>query len=384
MAVKRVLLTGAAGFVGSHVLRHILITTDYELVCPVTFTHRGLTDRLRWVLAEDETWAPRVKVVKCDLTAPISDVTDWEFGNIDYVINVASESHVDRSIDTPTSFIVNNVALLCHLLDWCRLRQAERPFYEPAQDSSIKAILQVSTDEVYGPAPEGVDHREWGDLHLPSNPYAASKAAQEDIAFSYWRTYDLPIVITNTMNIIGQMQHPEKFVPMVIHRLMAGEEVRVHGSPEGVPGSRFYLHARNQAHGLMHVLDFVTTGNRIGDIGSYESGWRLSDQETLRHSEGGLKPFRFHIVGEREVDNLEMVRMIMDAIVRHLPREHGGISGLRYRLVDFHSSRPGHDLRYALDGSKMAAIGWKPPVPLQESLEATVRWTLDHPEWLIH
>lgn len=362
MAVKRVLLTGAAGFVGSHVLRHILITTDYDVVCPVTFTHRGLADRLRWVLAEDESWEPRVKVVKCDLTAPISPITDDEFGQIDYVINVASESHVDRSITYPAPFIVNNVALICHLLDWC----AQRAAVAGHSPHGIKAILQVSTDEVYGPAPDGTEHVEWTDPHLPSNPYAASKAAQEDIAFSYWRTYDLPIVLTNTMNIIGQMQHPEKFVPRVIHQICSGQPVTVHASPEGVPGSRFYLHARNQAHGLMHVLDWVTD-----EPLHLWSGQR----ETLRYSDGkGDRPFRFHIVGEREVDNGEMVQMIAESIGRSPHIE----------LVDYHSSRPGHDLRYALDGSKMAAIGWKPPVPLQESLEATVRWTLDHPEWLLH
>jgi dTDP-glucose 4,6-dehydratase len=334
--MKRVLLTGASGFVGSHVLRHILVNTDWEIVCPTTFTHKGMTDRIRIaVLGLDDDYK-RVKVVRCDLTAPISAVTAHEFGKIDYVINVASESHVDRSIELPAPFIINNVSLICHLLDWARIAQPER-------------IVQVSTDEVYGPAPLGHAHQEWQDQHLPSNPYSASKAAQEDIAFSYWRTYDLPITITNTMNIIGEMQDTEKFMPMVIKKVLSGEEMSIHASPTGEIGSRFYLHARNQADGLLHVL--TQNFPKFGET---------------------TMPERFHIVGEREVNNLEMAQMIADAVGKPL----------NYKLEDFHSSRPGHDLRYALDGKKITDTGWKLPIPLEESIRKTVEWTLAHPEWL--
>jgi dTDP-glucose 4,6-dehydratase len=334
--MKRVLLTGASGFVGSHVLRHILVNTDWEVVCPTTFSHKGMTDRIRIaVLGVDDEYK-RVKVVRCDLTAPISAVTAHEFGKIDYVINVASESHVDRSIELPAPFIINNVSLICHLLDWARIAQPEK-------------IVQVSTDEVYGPAPIGHAHKEWLDQHLPSNPYSASKAAQEDIAFSYWRTYDLPITITNTMNIIGETQDTEKFMPMVIKKVLSGEEMSIHASPEGEIGSRFYLHARNQADGLLHVLS--------------QNFPKFGETTT---------PERFHIVGEREVNNLEMAQMIADAVGKPL----------NYKLEDFHSSRPGHDLRYALDGNKITDTGWKLPIPLEESIRKTVEWTLAHPEWL--
>jgi dTDP-glucose 4,6-dehydratase len=361
----RVLLTGASGFVGSHVLEHLLTTTDAHVVCPVTFTHQGTTDRIRLVLDTDPSWAERVTVIKTDLTAPISPQTDDAFGHIDRVFNVASESHVDRSIESPAEFITNNVALICHLLDWMRFRGVSMP----------EVFVQVSTDEVYGPAPAGTAHQEWVDQHLPSNPYSASKAAQEDIAFSYWRTYDLPIVITNTMNIIGQRQHPEKFVPMVIKKILAGEEITIHGDKNGNPGSRFYLHARNQADGLLYVADWALQNEWRVDRGGPR---RQVTSESLYHSAGGSMPYRFHIVGEREVDNLEMAEMIKDAIL-----EHQDIMMMRTKITDFHSSRPGHDLRYALDGSKMATIGWKPPVPLDESLRTTVEWTLQHPEWLL-
>jgi len=338
--MKRVLLTGASGFVGSHVLRHLLVNTDWEIVCPVTYTHKGMQDRIRSACdgERNENYFNRVKVVRCDLTAPITAVTAHEFGNIDYVLNVASESHVDRSIDTPTPFILNNVALICHLLDWAREYKPEK-------------IIQISTDEVYGPAYDDYAHQEWIDQHLPSNPYSASKAAQEDIAFSYWRTYGIPLVITNTMNIIGQMQDPEKFVPMLVKKIYNGETVTIHGSSdESNIGSRYYLHARNQADGLLYILN-NSNFCKYGD---------------------SLKPERFHIVGEKEVNNLEMAKMIAEIMGKPL----------KYEMVDFHKTRPGHDLRYALDGSKLADAGWKAPIKFEESLETTVKWTLDNPQWM--
>ena len=335
--MKRVLLTGASGFVGSHVLRHILVNTDWFVVCPTTFTHKGLTDRIRVACEGIDDAYSRIKVIKCDLTSPISPITAHEFGKIDYVINVASESHVDRSIEEPAPFIINNVSLICHILDWARY-------------SNIEKFIQVSTDEVYGPAPSGYAHREWIDQHLPSNPYSASKSAQEQVAFSYWRTYGVPLIITNTMNIIGETQDPEKYVPMTIKKIVNGEKVVIHGSPDGKSiGSRFYLHARNQADGLLHV-----SGLPAPSYGEVEM------------------PEKYHIVGEREVDNLELAQLIADYVGKPL----------NYEIVDFHSSRPGHDLRYALDGAKMGETGWSLPIPLEESLERAVKWTLDHPEWL--
>lgn len=333
---KRILLTGASGFVGSHVLRHLYLETDWEIVCPTTFRHKGLQDRIRVALDGFEDPFKRVKVITCDFTSPISSITAKEFGKIDYVLNVASESHVDRSIEEPASFILNNVSLICHLLDWARIAQP-------------KKFLHVSTDEVYGPALNGHAHKEWQDLHYPSNPYSASKAAQEDIAYSYWRTYDVPVAITNTMNIIGETQDPEKYVPMVIKKVLGGERVPIHASASGEIGSRFYLHARNQASGLLHTLN----------------------QNFPKYGESD-HPLRFHIVGEKELTNLQMAEMIASAIGKPL----------NYDLVDFHSSRPGHDLRYALDGSSIIESGWKPPMPLEESLQKTVAWTLNHPEWL--
>jgi dTDP-glucose 4,6-dehydratase len=334
--MKRVLLTGASGFVGSHILRHILKNTDWYVVCPTTFRHKGLQDRIRIAVDGIDNSYSRVKVINCDLTSPISKLTSLEFGKIDFVINSASESHVDRSIQYPSPFIINNVSLVCNILDWARY-------------SDIEKFVQISTDEVYGPAKDGHFHKEWVDLHLPSNPYSASKSAQESIAFAYWRTYDIPLVITNTMNIIGQTQDPEKFIPMVMKKIYNGEIVSIHGSLEGKIGSRFYLHARNKADGVLHVLN--------------------QNFPTYGESE---KPEKFNIVGEKELNNLQMAQLIADFMGKPL----------KYEIVDFHSSRPGHDLRYALDGQKLLETGWKPPVSLEKSLESTIEWTLRNPQWL--
>jgi dTDP-glucose 4,6-dehydratase len=334
--MKRVLLTGASGFVGSHVLRHILANTDWEVVCLVSFKHQGITDRIRLSVSGYDDEFNRVKVLRHDLTAPITAVLSYEIGKIDYVVNVASESHVDRSITDPVPFIQNNVALITHILEYAKEANAEK-------------FLQISTDEVYGPAPDGHAHKEWVDQFLPSNPYSASKAAQESICFSYWRTYGMPIVITNTMNIIGEMQGPEKFVPMLINNIVKGKTTSIHGSLDGRIGSRFYLHARNQADALLHVLG----------------------QPAPLYGESSF-PTKFHVVGDKEVNNLELAKMIADIIGKPL----------NYEIVDFHSSRPGHDLRYALDGSLLRSTGWNPPLTFEESLERTVKWTLEHPEWL--
>jgi len=341
----RILLTGAAGFVGSHVLRHLLTHTDADIVCPVSFRHKGLPARISSAVS-DHQWQHRVDIVHWDMRAPADTLTLRAFEGCDVIMNVASESHVDRSIEDPVGFTTNNVALMLNIL-------------EAARKIHPRLFLQMSTDEVYGPAYGDHRHKEW-EPAVPSNPYSGSKAAQEAIAVSYWRTYGVPLVITNTMNIIGEMQDPEKFVPMVIRNLRAGQPITVHTSPEGVPGSRFYLHARNLADAWLFLARWY---EGAGNVPSYAGGEQ--------------RPARFHIVGEREVDNVEMVHMVG----RALGVDRDVVDGLIVP-VSFHASRPGHDLRYALDGELLAERGWKAPVLLEESLERSVKWTLEHPEWL--
>ncbi len=333
------LLTGGLGFIGSHTVEHWLRNTDWEIIVMDALRFSGRIERL----TDIECYNPdRVKVVWHDLRSPIHNQLKETIGPVDYIVNMASDSHVDRSITHPVPFVQNNVNLSLNMLEYAREVQPEK-------------FIQISTDEVYGPARSSHLHKEWESI-IPSNPYAASKAAQEAIAISYWRTYGVPVIITNTMNNIGERQSPDKFVPMVIKRVLEGRSVDIHASNK-VVGSRFYLHARNHASACLHLL---TMGRPV----SYQSPGRMPP-----HAD---RPDRWNIVGDREIDNLSLAKKI--ALIAERP--------LKYNLVDAHSSRPGHDLRYALDGSKMSKTGWVSPVSFDRSLERCVRWFMNNPEWL--
>lgn len=341
---KTVLLTGVGGFVGSHTLRHIIENTDWNVIGLDSFRHRGKLDRV--IVQLDGLDKSRYTQLVYDLRIPFSYQFTEKLKDVDYVISMASESHVDRSITDPREFVENNLSLMLTLLDWAKWRnydQRDNPDVKP-----IEKFIQISTDEVYGPITEG-GHKE-GSPHRPSNPYSASKSAQEALCYSYWRTYKIPIIITNTMNIVGEMQDVEKYIPKIIKTLLNDDVLPVHASKKGEIGTRFYLHARNQADALVFLLKNHTPA--------------MYPAEDLD---------RFNVVGSTELSNLE----IAEKIAEHIGKT------LKYELVDFHSSRPGHDLRYGLDGSKIAKMGWKPPVDFDDSFEVVVRWSLDHPEWLV-
>ncbi len=349
----KVLLTGAGGFAGAHVFEHVLATTDWDLIATDSFRHKGRCDRLARILWDSEftdDWRRRSTVLMHDLAAPFSDLEVKQFSGVDVVIAMASESHVDRSIADPVPFVRNNVDLMLNTMELCR-------------ELKPRVVIVISTDEVYGPVQKpGETYKEWSTI-LPSNPYSASKAAQEAIAFSYWRTYDVPVVIVNCMNLVGEMQDPEKFIPMVIRKVLQGETVQVHGIAGNV-GSRSYIHARNLADALVFLAkrnNGYYAARYLG--GSWGGSWggRLSD-----------RPDRYNIAGLQAIDNLELAQ----TIARYVDRP------LRYELVDFHSARPGHDPHYGLDGRKLAGLGWRPPVEFWESLERCVGWTVKHPEWL--
>lgn len=333
--MTRCLVSGIGGFVGCHVMAHILHNTDWEIIGIDSFRHKGKTDRVAQEIEARPHWRSRVTILTHDLLAPISEQLDRRIGKIDYVLNIASESHVDRSIDDPRPFIENNVALMLTMLEWLR------------QHPEVEALIQCSTDETFGPAYE-TDHPE-SDPHRPSNPYSASKAAQEDICYAYWRTYNLPIMITNCMNMFGSFQDAEKFIPKIVRNILGDEPTTVHVSPGGVPGSRYYLHARNLADGMLFLLK-----NRV----------------PVRYPADNLD--RFNIVGSDEVNNIQMVEIISSMLGR----------GAKTEQVDYHTSRPGHDLRYGLDGTKMRELGWQLPISFEQSLRETVMWYVANPGWL--
>lgn len=332
---KKVLITGTSGFFGSHLLRHLMMNTDWEFVCICSWEHKGTPERLENAI--DGLDKDRVEVITHDLTAPLTDITKRRLGNIDYILNIASNSHVNRSIDNPGEFVIGNTLLAYNML-------------ELARELKPELFLQFSTDEVYGVAPEGVDHKEWASI-IPSNPYSASKACQEAIAISYWRTYNVPVIITNTMNLVGQTQDSEKYPAQLIRKINAGETVTVHGTPEDI-GSRFYIHARSAADAVLFIINNL--------------------QPKLYNEGENLVPDRYNIVGDIELNNLELAQMV----ARLLGKD------LRYEFMDFHTGRPGHDRRYSLDGSKLKSLGWKAPQEFEESLRQTIIWTLANPFWL--
>jgi dTDP-glucose 4,6-dehydratase len=333
--MKKILITGSAGFVGSHIVEHLLINTDWKIIGIDSFKHKG--DSLR-ITDSPRSKNKRYEVFYCDLNAPISQRLKDRIGEIDYILNVASESHVDRSIDDPVSFIQNNVNLVLHILEYARQVKPEK-------------FIHISTDEVYGACKEPYKHNEW-DVHLPSNPYSASKSAQEQICISYWRTYNVPLIITNTMNMFGERQDIEKFIPKVIRLINENEIVPIHGTKEYI-GKRHYLHARNLADALLFILRKV-------DVIHYEDSNKI------------IYPERFNIAGEKEFDNLQLAKLISKILKKKL----------KYELLDFHLTRPGHDRRYALNSSKILSYGWKYPISFEKSLRNTIEWTLSKTEWL--
>ncbi len=334
--MKKVILTGANGFVGHHILEHFIKHTDWEIYCldKLSYASSG-HDRIRDIdVFNDE----RVKIFTTDLCLPLQQGLIKELGDISYIFHVAADSHVDNSISDPVPFVQNNVNSTLHILEYAR------------QLPNLEKFIYFSTDEVYGSAPVGKNYSE-GERFNCGNPYSASKGAGECICQSYANTYGMPIIITNTMNVIGERQHPEKFIPKVIKKILNGETVTIHSNKEKTKaGSRFYIHARNIADALLHILDECDE-----TLDNYDS------------SKG-----RFNIVGEIETDNLQLAQLIAEILGKEL----------KYEMVDFHSQRPGHDLRYALDGQKMKESGWVHPIEFKESLENTINWTLERQEWL--
>ncbi len=330
--MKRILITGACGFIGHHFVEHTFKNTDWEIVAldrlDGAATYGRFTDMDTW-----DIYKSRIKFVWHDLKAPINEFIKREIGHIDYIVHLAASSHVDRSITFPMEFVMDNVVGTCNLLEYAR-----------NLDYKLEKIVYFSTDEVFGPAPEGTDYKEW-DRYRSSNPYSASKAGGEELAIAYENTYKLPIIITHCMNVFGERQHPEKFLPLVVKKILYDEEILIHSDETKTKsGSRFYIHARDVADAVIHILKSETQN---GD--------------------------KFNIRGYREVENLELAQLVSKYIGKPM----------RYQMINFHGSRPGHDLRYALDGEKLKEMGWQPAQPFEVRLEKTVRWMIAHPKWLL-
>lgn len=355
--VKRVLITGIGGAIGVHMAAHILELTDWEIVGidSFRFDHKGYFDRLYELFGDQNdakgNAAGRLAVLTRDLCAPFTQREVDKLGTFDYIINLASRSDVQASIDDPVPFARNNYELMLSMLELAR--QVLRPIVEDGRIAGYEGkFLQFSTDEVYGPALAHSDgHPEW-DTILPSNPYSASKAAQEALAIAWWRSFGVPVIITNTMNNFGEMQAPSKFPAMIQQRLEADEEITVHTSPDGSSGTRYYLHSRNAADAVLYILMHVPAPlHQPGEID---------------------RPERLNIVGDRQISNEELPHII------------GKLMGKtpRIKRVVFHSHNPGHDLHYGLNGARLASRGWEAPETFEKSMKHTIEWQQKHPEWM--
>ena len=315
----RALVTGGAGFIGHHLVDHLLRNTDWDIVVMDRLDTSGALDRLRDIITPANK--ARLSFVFHDLKAAINGHVAAKIEHPDFIFHLAASTHVDRSIDDPMPFILDNVVGTANLLEWARV------------NDGIQRFLFFGTDEVFGPASPTDAYKEW-DRYKSSNPYSASKAGAEELCVAWENTYGMPVIISHCMNCFGERQHPEKFIPKCIRTILQD------GAMPIIPGSRFWIHARTVSEAAMFLLH------------------------------NGLPGEKYNIVGDREIENLDMA----GRIARILGRE------LKWR--DAGKSRPGHDARYALDGSKMRDMGWMPKTSFEESLEETVLWTVKNQEWL--
>jgi len=337
---KTILITGGAGFIAHHLVDKVMAETDWQIVTLDRLDYSGNLNRLNEVvMSYPELERKRVKVVHHDLRAELNPQIKSMIGKVDVIAHLAAGSHVDRSITWPMEFVMDNVVGTANLMDYAR------------NLDSLDLFAYFSTDEIFGPAPEGVKYKE-NDRYNSTNPYSATKAAAEELVVAYENTYKLNAIITHTMNVFGERQHPEKYIPLCIKRVRDNEKISIHSNAEKTKaGSRHYIHAKDVADALLFLYK--------------------QDLSKLEPDYGGAKCQKFNIVGATEMDNLELAQFIAD--VQGKP--------LNYEMVDFHSSRPGHDLRYALDGTKMQQMGWTPQ-PVHHRLAETITWTLENNRWL--
>ena len=337
---KKVLITGGAGFIAHHVIDYIMSNTDWTITSLDRLDYSGNLNRLHEVLqAYPETERKRVKAVFHDLRAELNSLVQNFLGKPDIVLHMAASSHVDRSITNPLEFIQSNIMGTAHILEYAR------------RLDNLEMFLYFGTDEIFGVAPPGVNYDERA-RYNSTNPYSASKAGAEELCVAYENTYKMPMMITHTMNVFGERQTPEKFIPLCIRKVMMGEKVTIHAdATKTKAGSRFYVHAMDVADALMFLL---------------------KTNPYVPPDYGMAKCRKFNIVGKEEIDNLTLAKMIAAAQGKELD----------YEMVDFHTSRPGHDLRYALSGDLMRSLGWTPRVELSTRINQVSDWYVNNTRWL--
>ena len=336
--MKKLLITGGAGFIGSALIRHLIENTDYQVVNLDKLTYAGNLESLAPVSDSDRYAFEQVDI--CD-GREVERV--FREHRPDAIMHLAAESHVDRSIDGPADFIQTNVVGTTVLLE------AARGYWNELEGAAKAAFRfhHVSTDEVYGDlGPEGLFTEETP--YAPSSPYSASKASSDHMVRAWHRTYGLPVVITNCSNNYGPYQFPEKLIPLVILNALEGKPLPIYGKGDQV---RDWLYVDDHARALMRVLEQGRDGQT------------------------------YNIGGHNEKTNLEVVHGLCAILDEKRPRRPGGIASYA-DLITHVADRPGHDLRYAIDAGKIQReLGWTPQETFDTGLEKTVDWYLENSLW---
>lgn len=380
--MKKYLVTGAAGFIGANFVKYLLDKwdNDIEILILDALTYAGNP-----ITIKDEIELPNVTFVKGDIGDRLLVDRLMKDFDPDYVVNFAAESHVDRSITNPRLFFETNILGTQNMLDCARNAWADGkdetglPKYRDG-----KKFLQISTDEVYGSLPK--DYAEAQSLTVsddvkrviegrdnlqtfghgfftestplaPRSPYSAAKTSADLIVMAYHDTYNMPVNITRCSNNYGPYHFPEKLIPLIINNILEGKPLPVYGKGENV---RDWLYVSDHAK----AIDLVLRNGRIGEV--------------------------YNIGGFNEEQNISIVKTVIDIIARIMREEpeyqkllKHPVENINYSMIKYVSDRPGHDMRYAIDPTKIATeLGWYPETPFKVGIEKTIRWYLDNQAWV--
>lgn len=330
---NNILITGGAGFIGSHLVRLLVNKySNYNIINMDFLTYAGNLENLR-----DIEKHKNYKFIKCDICDFDKVKKVFKDYQINSVIHLAAESHVDRSINDPFSFAQTNVMGTISLL------QASKEYWN--KNFKEKLFYHVSTDEVYGSLEKEGFFTE-STKYDPHSPYSASKASSDHFVRAFHDTYNLPVVISNCSNNYGSFQFPEKLIPLFINNIIKNKPLPVYGNGENV---RDWLYVEDH----VKAIDIIFHNGKIGET--------------------------YNIGGFNEWRNIDLIKVIIDTVDRLLGREEGSSE----KLITYVTDRAGHDLRYAIDSTKIKnELGWEPSLQFEEGIEKTVKWYLDNKEWM--